>query len=88
MNKASLILAKTGSRALKMIAEGFDFEQVDEQEARRRLSICEGCPLLTDLRQCSVCGCEVDFKVTLNTNPILTVFKAEKTTNECPKGEW
>lgn len=83
-----LLLAKAGSRMLKMIADGMHFEKVMPEEAQRRIDICNGCPLLTDGRQCSSCGCEVDFKVTLKTNPILTGFNAEKTENKCPKGFW
>lgn len=40
--------------------------QTTPMEARRRLSICEACPAnqLSAERQCLLCGCPVDEKVT------------------------
>lgn len=87
MNQIKSLIGRAGSRVLKMLDEGFDFEQVTEETAQRRLAICQGCDKI-DGDQCSVCGCEVAFKVTLKTNPVLTVFKAEKTDNKCPAGKW
>lgn len=87
MTKGGKILSKFGSKVLEMVAEGFDFEQVAEQEAQQRLDICRACENLEG-DQCGLCGCNVEFKVTLKTNPVLTVFKAEKTENKCPAGNW
>lgn len=87
MTKTKQILTRTGSEVLKMISDGFDFEQVSEEEAQRRLSICNGCDKLEG-DQCGLCGCKVEFKVTLKTNPVLSVFKAKKETNKCPAGNW
>jgi hypothetical protein len=87
MQTTKLLLAKAGSRALKMVSDGFDFEQVSEEKAQERLAICKDCKHLQG-DQCGVCGCEVEFKVTLKSNPVLTVFKAKKKENKCPKGFW
>ena len=39
-------------------------EQVSEDEAKMRISICEGCDLFKqDTRQCSICECYMDSKV-------------------------
>ena len=36
-------------------------EQVSEDEAKMRISICEGCDLFKqDTRQCSICDCYMD----------------------------
>lgn len=88
IDRGRLLLSRAGSRMLKMIADGFAFEKVTPEEAQRRIGICEGCPLLTDKRQCRECGCEVDFKVTLKTNPVLSAFSKDIELNKCPKGKW
>lgn len=88
IERGRLLLAKAGSRFLKMISDGMQFEKVSPEEAHRRVEICEGCDKLTEERQCRECGCLVDFKVTLKTNPILKGFGAEKTDNKCPNGFW
>ena len=88
MNKAGLLLMKAGSRTLRMISQGLQFEQVSEGEAQKRIELCNGCEMLTKSRQCHKCGCEVDFKVTLKTDPVMTGFNIEKTNNICPLGKW
>ena len=35
-------------------------EQVSEDEAKMRISICEGCDLFKQERQCSICDCYMD----------------------------
>ena len=88
IEKGRLLLARAGSRMLKMIADGMQFKKVSPEVAQARIETCEGCESMTEDRQCRECGCLVDFKVTLETNPILKGFGAEETENKCPKGFW
>ena len=88
IERGKLLLLGAGSRMLKMIDDGMHFEKVTPETAQARIETCEGCELMTEDRQCRECGCLVDFKVTLKTNPILKGFGAEETDNKCPKGFW
>ena len=59
-------------------------EQVSEDEAKMRISICEGCDLFKqDTRQCSICDCYMDSKVKAKRHFELTEFKVVDT--HCPK---
>lgn len=86
--EAKLLLGKAGSMALKMLSQGLEFELVEEATVGHRLAICNRCESLTASRQCRECGCEVDFKVTLKTDPIRTGMNFRKMVNKCPKGNW
>ena len=88
IERGRLLLTKAASRMLKMVADGMAFEKVSPEVAQARIDICEKCPLLSKGRQCKSCGCEVDFKVTLKTNPMLSAFSTEIELNKCPKGFW
>ena len=43
------------------------FKQVDEDTAKKRIEICEDCPMnqLTKIRQCKKCWCFMDVKTKL-----------------------
>lgn len=62
-------------------------EQVSEDEAKMRISICDGCDLFKqDTRQCSICDCYMDSKVKAKRHFELTEFKVVET--HCPKNKW
>jgi hypothetical protein len=85
MANIRLHIGKMGSEALRLLDKGFHFERVSEGQALTRLSICDVCEFRKG-KQCGVCGCELDFKARLATNPTKIGYK--KTQNKCPKGRW
>jgi len=56
---------------LKFIIFG---EEVTEEEAKARMSVCKGCPFIED-HNCGVCGCNLEKK---------TKWSSES----CPKNKW
>lgn len=81
-------LADIVSLSLRWIDEGFELRKVDEQTSALRIAICEGCKehFIPDERRCDICCCPMDFKVTLEYDPIKGIMK--KTKVSCPKGKW
>lgn len=79
-------------RQASILGEGFQLVEVDELNAKLRINICEGCPAKKfdpEKRQCTVCGCGMDFKTTLKYEPfsgLLDDSKKEKI--KCPLGYW
>jgi len=65
----------------KKIAEGFSKAVVSatignkSEEASSRISVCNNCENLTKIRSCTLCGCQVDAKVEVNTE-------------YCPANKW
>lgn len=87
INPCNKGLADAVSLGLKWIDDGFRLEKVDEETAKLRLAICEGCDrFIKEERRCSECCCPMDFKVTLKYDPIKGIMK--KTLITCPVGKW
>lgn len=55
-----------------------DPNQTQQEQALRRLSVCEGCEFKSDvpIKRCTVCGCALKAKI----------FSPVK--GACPKGRW
>ncbi len=62
-------------------------DKVSEDEANRRIKICEGCELFdAKTRQSTICSCYMDSKVKAKRHFELTEFKVVDT--HCPKNKW
>lgn len=82
------ILNELKSRALHLLASKLIVkEEVDEQEAKRRMAVCFGCEKRDEKENvCDVCGCFLDLKTRAKTN-----WNAKRLRNEithCPLGKW
>lgn len=71
----------------KIISSTLKVSLVDENIAKERLAICQKpCKFLKN-ESCSVCGCVVEIKSTMDYNKNPKKFgRIEKT--HCPKGKW
>lgn len=62
-------------------------ENIDGEEAARRLSVCMGCEFREEKNnRCGVCNCFLDLKTAAKTN-----WNARRLRNEithCPTGKW
>ncbi len=62
-------------------------EEVDQEEADRRMSICRACPKLNqENSRCTECGCfmEVKTKCRVNRSPARPLGEV----THCPLGKW
>lgn len=62
-------------------------EDVSEQEAKDRMSVCFTCPKRNEKENvCDVCGCFLDLKTGAKTNWNARQMRTEIT--HCPMGKW
>ena len=62
-------------------------EDVSEQEAKDRMSVCFTCPNRNEKENvCDVCGCFLDLKTGAKTNWNARQMRTEIT--HCPMGKW
>ena len=70
------LLAKIGSLTKATMQHAVNkFKDVPEEVFKRRISICESCPLFNTNRSCDKCGCNMD-------------LKAKWPQQQCPLNKW
>lgn len=76
------------NKALHLLAETVIVrENVDEQTAKDRFSICLSCPKRNEKENvCDVCGCFLDLKAGSKINWNARQMRSEIT--HCPMGKW
>lgn len=73
-------------KSLRYLSDnGLKSEAVSDEEALRRIAICEGCEKFRSMtRQCSICNCFMDVKTKLKFDPVRSVAQGETLETVCP----